>query len=175
MIYLLAFTLLAQASPSPGPAATPIPTASPEVIATPQSTRGLVIPPAPAIVPGFRARQTSLPSADIVGDNAPSGQAVSLSDTKITIDAGGIHGTTKAATQIITLKATADLVGGPIGDKFALRVTRLAADPLPPGLVDLLRGLVDSSTSDISGTIPFLVRQVAFRNGCFWVSGVTPN
>ncbi len=111
----------------------------------------------------------------VVGDNTPSGQAVSLSDTKITIDVGGIHGTTKAATQVITLNATADLVGGPVGNKFALRVARLTADPLPPGLVDLVKGLVDSSTSDISGTIPFLVKQVAFRNGCFWVSGVTPN
>jgi hypothetical protein len=38
-----------------------------------------------------------------------------------------------------------------------------------------MKGLVDSSTADISGTVPFLVKQVAFRNGCFWVSGVTPN
>jgi hypothetical protein len=54
-------------------------------------------------------------------------------------------------------------------------VSRLAADPLPPGLIDAMKGLVDSSTADISGTVPFLVKQVAFRNGCFWVSGVTPN
>ena len=46
--------------------------------------------------------------------------------------------------------------------------------PLPPGLIDAMKGLVDSSTADISGTVPFLVKQVAFRNGCFWVSGVTP-
>jgi outer membrane protein TolC len=71
LIYALAFTLLAQASPSPGPTATPIPTASPDVIATPQSTTGLVLPPVPAIVPGVRARQTSLPSADIVGNDVP--------------------------------------------------------------------------------------------------------
>ena len=44
-----------------------------------------------------------------------------------------------------------------------------------PGLVDAVKGLVDSSTADISGTVPFLVKQVAFRNGCFWISGVTAN
>ena len=100
---------------------------------------------------------------------------VTLSDAKIRIDSGGIHGTAKAATQFITVDATADVVGGPIGDKFTLKVARLVADPLPPVLVDAVKGLVDTSTADISGTVPFLVKQVAFRNGCFWVSGVTPN
>ena len=110
-----------------------------------------------------------------VTKNAPSAQGVTLSDTKITIDSGGIHGTAKAATQFITVNATADVVGGPVGNKFTLKVSRLTADPLPPGLVDAMKGLVDSSTADISGTVPFLVKQVAFRNGCFWVSGVTAN
>jgi hypothetical protein len=110
-----------------------------------------------------------------VNQNAPSASgAVTLSDTKITIDGGGIHGTAKAATQFITVNASADVVGGPVGDKFTLKVSRLSADPLPPGLIDAMKGLVDSSTADISGTVPFLVKQVAFRNGCFWVSGVTP-
>ena len=109
-------------------------------------------------------------------NNAPSAtQGVTLSDAKITIDAGGIHGTAKAVTQFITVNASADVVGGPVGDKFTLKVSRLAADPLPPGLIDAVKGLVDSSTADISGTVPFLVKQVAFRNGCFWVSGVTAN
>jgi hypothetical protein len=108
--------------------------------------------------------------------NAPSTtQGVTLSDPKITIDTAGIHGTAKAATQFITVNASADVVGGPVGDKFTLKVSRLAADPLPSALIDAMKGLVDSSTADISGTVPFLVKQVAFRNGCFWISGVTPN
>lgn len=111
-----------------------------------------------------------------VNQNAPSTtQGVTLSDAKITIDSAGIHGTAKAVTQFITVNATADVVGGPVGDKFTLKVSHLNADPLPPVLADAMKGLVDSSTADISGTVPFLVKQVAFRNGCFWVSGVTPN
>jgi hypothetical protein len=107
--------------------------------------------------------------------NAPSAQGVTLSDAKITIDRAGIHGTAKAATQFMTLDASADVVGGPVGDKFTLRVARLKADPLPPGLIDALKGVVDSSTADLSGAVPFLVKQVAFRNGCLWISGVTPS
>ena len=113
---------------------------------------------------------------EAVNQNAPSAtDGVTLSDAKIRIDAAGIHGTAKAATQFITVNASADVVGGSVGDKFTLKVSRLAADPLPPALVDAVKGLVDSSTADISGSVPFLVKQVAFRNGCFWVSGVTPN
>jgi len=108
--------------------------------------------------------------------NAPSTtQGVTLSDAKITIDTAGIHGSAKAVTQFITVNASADVVGGPVGDKFTLKVSRLAADPLPPALIDAMKGLVDSSTADISGTVPFLVKQVAFRNGCFWISGLTAN
>jgi FecR protein len=113
---------------------------------------------------------------EAVNLNVPPGtQGVTLSDAKIRIDSGGIHGTAQAATQFLTVNAIADVVGGPVGDKFTLKVARLVADPLPPGLIEAMKGLVDSSTADLSGTVPFLVKQVAFRNGCFWVSGVTPN
>ncbi|HYV21906.1 MAG TPA: FecR family protein [Candidatus Bathyarchaeia archaeon] len=112
----------------------------------------------------------------VVNKNAPSAtQGVTLSDAKIRIDAGGIHGTAKAATQFITVNASADVVGGSVGDKFTLKVSHLTADPLPPGLIDAVKGIVDSTTADISGSVPFVVKQVAFRNGCFWVSGVTAN
>ena len=113
---------------------------------------------------------------DAVNKNAsPEAQGVTLSDAKIRIDSAGIHGTAKAATQVVTVNASADIVGGPVGDKFALKVSRLSADPLPTAVVDAVKGLVDSSTRDIAGTVPFLVKQVAFRNGCFWISGVTPS
>ncbi|MGP6159876.1 MAG: TolC family protein [Vulcanimicrobiaceae bacterium] len=66
--------------PASNPAASPsapattvpaIPTASPDVVATPQSTNGLVLPPAPAIEPGFREPNPELPSGDIVGNQEP--------------------------------------------------------------------------------------------------------
>ena len=109
-----------------------------------------------------------------IAANAPTAQGVTLNDAKIIIDGGGIHWTAKAATQFITVNASADVIGGPVGDKFTMRVSRLSADPLPPGLLDVVRGLADTSTGAISGTIPFLVKQVSFRNGCLFVSGVTP-
>jgi len=111
----------------------------------------------------------------VVNESAKPAQGVTLNNAAISIDSGGLHGTAKAVTQFVTVNASADVVAGAVGDKFTLRVSHLTADPLPPGLIDAMKGLVDSSTADISGTVPFLVKQVAFRNGCFWVSGVTPN
>jgi hypothetical protein len=112
----------------------------------------------------------------VVNKNPPSAtQGVTLSEAKIRIDSSGIHGTAKAATQFITVTASADVVGGSVADKFKLKVSHLAADPLPSVVVDAVKGIVDSTTADISGSIPFVVKQVAFRGGCFWVSGVTAN
>lgn len=110
----------------------------------------------------------------LVTANPLAGQGVALNDAKITIDPAGIHARGRAEMQILTLDASADVVGGPVADKFTLRVARLSADPLPPGLVDAIRSLADAGTANLSGNIPFLVRQVSFRSGCFFVSGVTP-
>jgi hypothetical protein len=98
-----------------------------------------------------------------------------VSDAKVTIDQAGIHATGRAKTQLLTLNASVDVVGGPVGDKFSLRIARISADPLPPGLVDMLRGFADTSASAAAEATPFLVKQVAFRSGCFFVAGVTPS
>src|SRR3989441_2723968 len=64
-----------------------------------------------------------------IAANAPTTQGVTLNDAKITIDGGGIHGSAKAATQFITVNTSADVIGGPGGDKFTLRVSRPRAAP----------------------------------------------
>jgi outer membrane protein TolC len=70
VVYLLA---LALASPTPQPSLAPAPiaTASPSVIATPQDTRSLVLPPVPAIEPAFRATEIPLPPGGIAGVDEP--------------------------------------------------------------------------------------------------------
>jgi hypothetical protein len=109
----------------------------------------------------------------IASSPASANQGVTISDAKVKIDQGGMHVAARATTQILTVNATADVVGGPVADKFSLRVTHITADPLPPGLLDFVKGFADTSAAAIEAT-PFLVRQVAFRAGCFFVAGVTP-
>ncbi len=71
MIYLFALTLAIATPPSPAPSATPVPLASPSIIATPGSTQGLILPAVPAVEPTFLERKPQQPSGDLVGTNGP--------------------------------------------------------------------------------------------------------
>jgi outer membrane protein TolC len=59
------------ASPVPGPVATPLPLASPGIIATPNSTAGLILPAVPAVAPTFLERKPQEPSGELVGTSGP--------------------------------------------------------------------------------------------------------
>ena len=67
----LVLAFAAAAVPSPAPVPVPVPTATPSVIATPASTNGLVLPPAPVVVAPVRVPETLLPSGDIAGTSGP--------------------------------------------------------------------------------------------------------
>jgi HAE1 family hydrophobic/amphiphilic exporter-1 len=70
MFALVTAAVVALATPAPSPV--PVPIATPGIIATPASTNGLVIPPAPAVAPILRPGATpQLPSGDIVGVSGP--------------------------------------------------------------------------------------------------------
>jgi HAE1 family hydrophobic/amphiphilic exporter-1 len=65
----LLLTLAFVAAPSPLPV--PVASATPEIVATPASTSGLVLPPAPAMSPLVRIPEDALPSGDLVGTSGP--------------------------------------------------------------------------------------------------------
>lgn len=74
MLFLLALTAAvgaapAGSAPSPQPQPSAVSTARPDVRS--RGDAGLVLPPVPAIEPGFRAPQVALPSGDIAGNDAP--------------------------------------------------------------------------------------------------------
>jgi HAE1 family hydrophobic/amphiphilic exporter-1 len=81
-VLIVAFAAAA-AAPAPTPSAlasaAPIPLATPGMIATPASTNGLVLPPAPAIAPIVHIPENLLPSGDVVGTSGPF-VGVSLQD-----------------------------------------------------------------------------------------------
>jgi HAE1 family hydrophobic/amphiphilic exporter-1 len=66
-VLILAFGVVTTPTPTPAP----VPTATPSVIATPDSTSGLVLPPAPAIGPIVHVPENLLPSGDVVGTSGP--------------------------------------------------------------------------------------------------------
>src|SRR6202051_5118310 len=75
----LILSLALVAAPSPPPSPFPVAPAAPGTIATPSSTRGLVLPLAPAIAPIVHLPEDALPSGDLAGTSGPF-VGLSLSD-----------------------------------------------------------------------------------------------
>jgi HAE1 family hydrophobic/amphiphilic exporter-1 len=75
----LILSLALVAAPSPPPSPLPVATAAPGTIATPSSTRGLVLPLAPEIAPIVHLPEDALPSGDLAGTSGPF-VGLSLSD-----------------------------------------------------------------------------------------------
>jgi len=71
LLLSLTFSLALVTVPSPTPAALPVATATPGIIATPSSTSGLVLPPAPLVSPIVHVPQNVLPPGDLAGTSGP--------------------------------------------------------------------------------------------------------
>ena len=131
----------------------------------------------------FAAGNKAQPVALVVTDaeltramssSVPSGVPATLSDVRATIDLAGVHLSARADASILTLNAATDISAGPVDGKLVIRIRSLSASPLPAGLLDPIRSVLERSFDDFSNGFPFVVRQVAMRQGCLSVMGTTP-
>jgi len=108
----LILTLAFAAAPMPAPL--PVATAMPAVGATPTSTRGLILPPAPAMSPLVRIPENALPSGDLVGTSGPfvglsAGDAIAMALARNT-DLGVAQSNRRiAGWQIVAAQGAYDL------------------------------------------------------------------
>jgi hypothetical protein len=100
--------------------------------------------------------------------------ATTVNDVRATIDSAGVHVSAQANASILTVSAATDISAGPVDGKLVIRTRSLTASPLPAGLLDPIRALLDRSFDDFSNGFPFTVRQVSMRQGCLSVTGTTP-
>ena len=101
-------------------------------------------------------------------------QGVNVKDLAITIDAAGIHPRGSVVTPIGTFAGSADVAVGPMNGKLALHVRNLTAGPLPGPLLDQIQQAINSSATEATSGLPFVVRQVTLRPGCMAILGTTP-
>lgn len=106
--------------------------------------------------------------------SVPSDVPAQVSDLRATIDSAGVHLTAGVSASVLTINAASDVSVGAVNGKLLLRVRKLSASPLPAGLLDGIRGPLESSLNDFSNGFPFAVRQVALRQGCLSIMGTTP-
>jgi len=124
---------------------------------------------APVAIVYTEAELTQAANASLATVNLPA----AVSDLKVTVDGSGLHLSARVQA-VIDVTATGDIIAGPVDGKLALRVRNLSAGPLPPAVLDQLRGAVEKSLAEFATSLPFTVRQVALRPGCLGVMGVTP-
>jgi hypothetical protein len=103
----------------------------------------------------------------------PSDVPLQINDLRATIDSAGVH-LAAGVTWVLSINTASDISVGAVDGKLVMRVRSLAASPLPAGLLDGVRGPLESSLNEISTGFPFHVRQVLMRSGCLSIMGTTP-
>ena len=106
--------------------------------------------------------------------SVPTDVPATVKDLRAIIDSGGVHLSAQASVSILTVNAASDISVGSVEGKLVMRLRSLTASPLPAALLDPLRSAVESGLDEFSNGFPFTVRQVAMRQGCLSVIGVTP-
>jgi FecR protein len=103
----------------------------------------------------------------------PSDAPLQINDLRATIDSAGVH-LAAGVTWVLSINAASDISVGAVDGRLVMRVRSLTASPLPAGLLDGVRGPLETSLNEFSGGFPFRVRQVLMRQGCLSIMGTTP-
>jgi hypothetical protein len=110
----------------------------------------------------------------VANSSVPSDVPITVNDVRATIDNAGVHLSGRASAWILTVNAATDIIAGGVDGKLAIRTRSLTASPLPAGVLDPVRAVLDGTLADFASGFPFTVRQVAMRQGCLSVMGTTP-
>jgi hypothetical protein len=98
---------------------------------------------------------------------------VPVKDVNVTVDPAGVHFTGQVSTPVGGFTASGDASVGQVNGRLAVKIRSLLAGPVPPALLDEVRSQIEANTGSVSDSMPFVVKQVALRSGCFAVIGAT--
>ena len=110
----------------------------------------------------------------VANSSVPTEVSAAVNDIRATIDSAGVHLSAQASAWILAVDAATDISAGPVDGKLVIRIRSLTASPLPAGLLDPVRAILENRLDDFSNGFPFTVRQVSMRQGCLSVTGTTP-
>ncbi len=112
--------------------------------------------------------------AAVANSSVPTEVAAAVNDIRAMIDSAGVRLSAQASAWILAVDAATDISAGPVDGKLVIRIRSLTASPLPAGLLDPVRAILENRLDDFSNGFPFTVRQVSMRQGCLSVTGTTP-
>jgi hypothetical protein len=112
--------------------------------------------------------------AAVARSSVPTEISAAVNDIRATIDSAGVHLSAQASAWILAVDTATDISAGPVDGKLVIRIRSLTASPLPAGLLDPVRAILENRLDDFSNGFPFTVHRVSMRQGCLSVTGTTP-
>jgi hypothetical protein len=112
-------------------------------------------------------------NAEIARQLAGSQAGAPVPAARVTVGPAGVHFAGDAQTPLGTFTVTGDASMGPVAGRLALRIRDLSAGPIPSAILDQVKVSIEENAGRVGGEVPFLVRQVVLRPGCFAILGTT--
>lgn len=112
-------------------------------------------------------------NAEITRQLASGQSNAPVSSAHVTIDTSGFHFTGAVATPLGALNANGDASIGPVAGRLGIHIRSLSAGPIPGAILDQVRAAIEQNATSVGDGLPFAVRQVALRPGCFAIIGTT--
>jgi len=118
------------------------------------------------------ATQTEL-NTEIARQLATQQGGAAVTDANVTVDPAGLHFKGDVGTPIGRFTASGDASMGPVSGKVGIHLRGLSAGPLPAAILEQVRQTIEQNALSFSDGLPFFVKQVALRPGCFTIMGTT--
>ena len=112
-------------------------------------------------------------NAEITRQLASGQNSAPVSSAHVTIGTDGFHFTGAVATPLGAFNANGEASIGPVGGRIGIHIRSLSAGPIPSGILDQVRVAIEQNATTVGDGLPFTVRQVALRPGCFAIIGTT--
>ena len=112
-------------------------------------------------------------NAEIARQLAGSEAGAPVSGARVTVGRAGLHFSGDVKTPIGGFTATGDASMGPAAGRLALHIRNLSAGPIPSAILEQVKAQIELNAGKVGDDVPFLVRQVALRPGCFAIVGTT--
>ncbi|HYK97113.1 MAG TPA: FecR family protein [Candidatus Acidoferrales bacterium] len=96
-----------------------------------------------------------------------------VSGANVTVDPSGLHFTGNVSTPLGAFTASGDASMGPVRGKVGIHLRSLSAGPVPSAILEQVRQAIEQNALSVSDGLPFFVKQVSLKPGCFAIMGTT--
>lgn len=112
-------------------------------------------------------------NAEIARQLAGGEAGAPVAGARVTVSPAGVHFSGDVKTPLGAFTATGDASMGPVAGRLALHIRNLSAGPIPSAILEQVKASIEQNAGKFGDDVPFVVRQVVLRSGCFAIVGTT--